>query len=325
MRRVLVTGGTGFVGSHLVEALCRRGLEVTVLVLPHLPADNLERLGVRVVRGSLDDHDVLAAAVVGHDTIFHVAGLVAARNEAEFLRVNRDGTKNLVLAAERAGTHPRFVLVSSMTAAGSARPGERLDGRETPQPVSRYSRSKLAGEEMVRRSMLPWTIVRPPMVYGPRDRDVLKVFKMVRLGVAPVFGSGAQELSAVFAPDLAEAMIAAASSARTIRRIYYPCHNEVFTSVALIHTVAAVIGAARVGIVPVPKWLTRFVLSIVGTLANLLGRPVIQSGDKTHEYFQPAWVGDPSPLERDTGWRARHDLSTGLSHTLSWYRGQRWF
>ena len=123
MRRVLVTGGTGFVGSHLVEALCRRGLEVTLLVLPQLPTQHLERLGVRVVRGSLDDYDVLAEAVIGKDTIFHVAGLVAAKSEAEFLRVNRDGTKNLVLAAERAGMHPRFLLVSSMTAAGSARRG----------------------------------------------------------------------------------------------------------------------------------------------------------------------------------------------------------
>src|SRR6185436_20736389 len=117
---------------------------------------------------------------------------------------------------------------------------------------------------VVRASDLPWTIVRPPMVYGPRDRDVLKVFKMVRLGFAPVFGSGAQQLSAVFAPDLAEAMIAAAGSPHTVGRVYYPCHDEVFTSVVLIHTIAAVIGAARVGIVPLPKWLTRLVLSIVG-------------------------------------------------------------
>jgi nucleoside-diphosphate-sugar epimerase len=190
--------------------------------------------------------------------------------------------------------------------------------------VSRYSRSKLAGELVVRRSNLPWTIVRPPMVYGPRDRDVLKVFKMVRYGLAPVFGSGAQELSAVYAPDLAQAMFAAATSARTIGQTYYPCHDEVFTSTALIHTVASALGRSRVGIVRLPKWFTRVALGVAGGIASLLGRAIIQTGDKTHEYFQPAWVGDPTPLQRDAQWRAAYDLAAGLASTLLWYREAAW-
>ena len=324
MRRALVTGGTGFIGSHLVEALRRRDVEVTALVVPQVSTAGLERLGVRTVVGSLHDTQILEQAARGQDAIFHVAGLVAARDEAEFMRVNRDGTENLVRAVERAAHDSRFLLVLSMTAAGSAAPGGRLNGEETPRPVSRYSRSKLAGELVVRDSRLPWTIVRPPMVYGPRDRDVLKVFKMVRYGLAPGFGSGAQELSAVYAPDLAQAMFAAALSRRTVGQVYYPCHDEIFTSLKLIHTVAAILEQPRVGIVRVPKWLTRMVLGLAGGVAGLFGRAIIQSGDKTHEYFQPAWVGDPAPLERDAHWRAAHDLAAGLASTLSWYREAAW-
>jgi len=253
MQRVLVTGGTGFVGSHLVEALRRRGASVTALVLPGQDAQTLEQVGARVVRGSLDDHDVLRSAAEGQEVIFHVAGLVAARSEAEFLHVNRDGTAHLVRAAEQVG-RARLLLVSSMTAAGSAAPGARLDGQETPRPVSRYSRSKLAGEEVVRAATLPWTIVRPPMVYGPRERDLLKVFRMIkRWGLAPVFGNGSQELSAVFAPDLAEAMIAAAGAPASVGKVYYPCHAEVFSSAALVRAIAAACARARVRIVPVPR------------------------------------------------------------------------
>ncbi len=324
MQRVLVTGGTGFVGSHLVEALRRRGVTVTALVLPGQDALALEQLGASVVRGSLEDHDVLRRAAEGQEVVFHVAGLVAARNEAEFLRVNRDGTAHLVRAALQVG-RPRLLLVSSMTAAGSAAPGARLDGQETPRPVSRYSRSKLAGEEVVRAASLPWTIVRPPMVYGPRERDLLKVFRMVKQwGLAPVFGNGSQELSAVFAPDLADAMIAAADAPASIGKIYYPCHAEVFSSAMLVRGIAAACARARVRIVPVPRWLTRLVLGLAGGFAALRGRAIIQTADKTNEYFQPAWVGDPAPLERDAGWRAAYDLKAGLAATFRWYRELRW-
>jgi nucleoside-diphosphate-sugar epimerase len=324
MKRALVTGATGFVGSHLVEALRQRGVAVTALVLPGVATEPLERLGVQPVRGSLDDHEVLRRAAEGHDVVFHVAGLVAARSEAEFLRVNRDGTAHLVRAAEQVG-RPRFVLVSSMTAAGSAAPGARLDGQETPHPVSRYSRSKLAGEEVVRAAALPWTIIRPPMVYGPRERDLLKVFRMVRRwGLAPVFGNGSQQLSAVYAPDLAESMIAAAGAEATTGRIYYPCHAEVFSSSMLVRAIAAACARPRVRIIPVPRWLTRIVLGVAGGTAALLGRAIIQTADKTNEYFQPAWVGDPSPLERDAGWRAKYDLASGLEATFRWYRELKW-
>jgi len=320
--KALVTGATGFVGSHLAEALRRRGDEVTVLARSARKAETLQPLGVTLVEGDLHATAALARAVEGQDVIYHVAGTVAARDEAEFHRANREGTRNLLAAAERAG-RARFVLVSSMAAAGPASPGRPLVGGEAPRPVTAYGRSKLAAEQAVTASALPWTIVRPPTVYGPRDREVLKVFRLARLRIAPVFGDGGQELSAVHGADLADALVAAGTAPGTIGRLYYACHAEVLTSGGFVRAIAAAMGR-RVTVVGVPRGVARALLTITEAGARVTGTPTILTRDKAHEFFQPAWTGDPEPLARDAGWRARHDLRSGLADTYQWYRSAGW-
>jgi nucleoside-diphosphate-sugar epimerase len=320
--RALVTGATGFVGSHLVEALQRSSIEVTAFARSAAKAADLVRRGVRVVNGDLDDAAGLDRAVENQDVVYHVAGMVAARDETEFLRCNRDGTQNLLTATERQG-RPRFVLVSSLAAAGPAPRGTPLLGTEPPRPVTAYGRSKLAAEHVVRSSSLPWSIIRPPIVYGPRDREVLKVFRLARLGLAPVFGDGAQELSAVHAGDLAQALLAAAQAPEAIGRTYHACYPQVFTSGDLGRSVAATMGRSVVRL-KVPHAIGRTLLAITERTARLTGRVTILTRDKANEFFQPAWTGDPAPLMRDTGWRPRYDLSSGLADTYRWYREAGW-
>lgn len=319
--KALVTGATGFVGSHLAEALLRRGAEVTALVRSPGKAALLNKLGIRQVRGDLHSADALRAATADQDVIYHVAGLVAARDEAEFLRGNRDGTANLL--ASLGDARPRLVLVSSMAAGGPSPRGRPLTGDAPPSPVTMYGRSKLAGEAVVRASALPWTIVRPPMVYGPRDTEVLKAFRIARSGLIPVFGDGSQELSAVYGPDLAEALIAAAESDAAIGRIYYACHPELFSSMEFVRAVGSSLGKS-VRVLTLPEWVARGALGITGTAARLAGQATILTADKANEFFQPAWTGDPGPLMRDTGWRPAHDLATGLAATAQWYRQSGW-
>lgn len=322
--KALVTGATGFVGSHLVEALVRRGDQVTALVRSPGKATLLEQLNVTRVAGNLENAEALRAATAGQDVIYHVAGLVAARDEAEFLRANRDACSNLIRAvAENGGTPPRLVLVSSMAAGGPAPRGRPLTGEEPPAPVTQYGRSKLAGEAVVKESKLPWTIVRPPMVYGPRDREVLKVFKIARNGIAPVFGDGSQELSAVYGPDLAEALIAAGTSSSTIRKVYYACHPEIFQSGELVQRVGATLGK-NVKILPLPDWVARGALTITGLAARVAGQATILTPDKANEFLQTAWTGDPGPLIKDGGWHPAHNLDRGLAATAAWYREQGW-
>jgi nucleoside-diphosphate-sugar epimerase len=320
--KVLVTGATGFVGSHLAEALRRRGDEVTVLARSASKAAALAPLEVRVVPGDLHDRAALERAATGQDIVYHVAGVVAARSEADFMAANRDGTRNLVEAVARAGTG-RLVFVSSMAAAGPTIKGRPLRGDEAPRPVTAYGRSKLAAEELVTGSALPWTIVRPPMVYGPRDQEVLKVFRLARLGVAPVLGDGSQELSAVHGGDLAEALVAAGTSSAAAGRTYYACHPEVFTGAEMARAVGRAMGKSP-AVIRVPATIGRGVLMLTEAAARLTGHTTILTADKANEFFQPAWTGDPGLLTRDTGWQAAHDLRTGLEETYQWYRRAGW-
>lgn len=318
--RTLVTGATGFIGRHLVHALRRDGHAVTALIRSPSRAEDL---GVRRVVGHLHDAAALDEAVLDQEIVFHVAGQMAARTEAEFLHGNRDGTANLVRAASRHGRRPRFVYVSSMAAGGPSRPGCPLQAETPRRPVARYGRSKLAAEDVITASDLPWSIVRPPLVYGPGDRQVLRMFRLARLGVTPVFGDGTQELSLVYGPDLAEALVAVGASEATVRRVYYACHPEIVTSAGFLRAVGRSLGKT-VWVLPLRRSVTRGVLAITAGVAVLTRRATPLTPEKANEFFQLAWTADPSPLERDTGWRAAHDLAAGLTETAGWYRAAGW-
>ncbi|HYT04504.1 MAG TPA: NAD(P)-dependent oxidoreductase [Gemmatimonadales bacterium] len=324
--RAFVTGGTGFVGTHLVQALRARGHGVTCLVRNPAKARAAGWTDVRVVRGDLDDTRALREACEGADVIFHVAGRISARGPDDFMRANRDGTANLLeVASER--PPQRFVLVSSLAAGGPTVPGQPVEESRPPSPVTAYGHSKLAAEVLVRATPLAWTIVRPPTVYGERDREVLKVFKLARAGVVPVFGDGSQELSVIYAGDLADALLTAATAPAAANRLYYAAHPVSTTSRELVRAIGRALslgGGREPRVVPLPAPLARGLLWVIGSLAHLAGRATVLSADKAAEFLAPAWTCRPDALIRDTGWRAETDLETGLRRTAQWYRQVGW-
>ncbi|HKW42101.1 MAG TPA: NAD(P)-dependent oxidoreductase [Gemmatimonadales bacterium] len=320
--KAFVTGGTGFVGAHLVQALRARGDTVTCLVRSPAKATALGWTDVRVVRGDLDDATALRDGSAGADVIYHVAGRISARDMDEFMRANRDGTAN-VLEAASAQPPARFVLISSLAAAGPTQPGQPIAETRPPSPVTPYGQSKLAAEVLVRALAPSWTIVRPPTVYGEWDRELLKAFRLARTGLAPVFGDGSQELSVIYAGDLAAALVAAAGASAAANRLYYAAHPRVITSRELVRAIGRSLGRAT-RVVPVPGPLARALLWGIGSLAHLAGRVTLLSSDKAAEFLAPAWTCRPDALMRDTGWRADTDLEAGLKRTADWYRRQGW-
>ncbi len=244
--KAMVTGGTGFVGSHLVDRLLASGHDVTALVRSPAKAAGLEARGVRLVKGDLHDEAAIRDAVRGQNVVYHVAALVAAKDEAEFFRANRDGTANIVRAMEQLAPYARLVHVSSLAAAGPAALGVPRTADQPEAPVTMYGRSKHAAEQVVRQSHLPWVIARPPAVYGPRDSDnFLQVFKLVRSGLAPLFGDGSQELSMVYAPDLARSLELIGSTPGIEGRSYFTNHPEIVTTRDLVGRIGKLMGRER--------------------------------------------------------------------------------
>ncbi len=323
--RALVTGATGFVGSHVVEALAARGDAVSVLARSAARAAPLERLGVTVALGTLDDAPSLAAAVRGADVVFHLAGLTAAASPADYQRVNAEGTRRLVEAARTARpAPPRFVYVSTQAVLGPSAPGARVAEDAPCRPVTAYGRSKLAGEDAVRAAPgVAWTIVRPSSVYGPRDREFLAMFRLARLGVAPVFGRGAQQLSLVCAPDLAEAIVRAGTTPAAAGRVYHAAHPETVTARELALAIGRAVGR-RPLVVPVPTAVAAPLVAAIGALAAARGRPSTLNRDKLAEFLAPSWLLDVGAAERDLGWRAALDVAEGTRRTAAWYRREGW-
>jgi nucleoside-diphosphate-sugar epimerase len=324
--KVAVTGATGFVGSHLAEALRARGHEVVCLVRSPDRAASLAAAGCRLLKGALDDEAALKTFVEGAEIVQHVAGAVTAvgGGDGQFERVNREGTVRLAGLARTAGVR-RFVYVSSLAASGPAPRGTPLPDANGSGPVTPYGRSKLAGEEAVRASNVRFTIIRPPAVYGPRDRNqFLPAFKLARRGFHPVIGDGLQELSLIHVRDLAEALIAAGESTHAEGRAYHAAHPQVVTQRELFSAVGRSVGRARVTLVPVPKPVMTALLHIVGTAADVFKSGTVLRPNKAPELFAPAWTCSSAPLLADAGWSARIGLDEGLAETARWYREAGW-
>ena len=209
MDRVFVTGGTGFVGSHVVERLVDEGIEPVCLVRETSNTEHLDALGVETFVGSLTRVEGMRPALRGVDAVVHIAGVIKAKDFDWFYTINADASGDLAkLALETNPQMERFVFISSISAQGPAEGKRPRPLSQTPAPVSHYGRSKLAGEKQVMRyaDNLPVTIFRPPPVYGPRDHEMLAAFKMARRGIAAVYGSGEGLLSIVYIDDLVDAI-----------------------------------------------------------------------------------------------------------------------
>jgi nucleoside-diphosphate-sugar epimerase len=331
--KAFVTGGTGFVGSHVVDALLARGDQVRCLVRTPAKAAALfgTRSNLELVAGDLDDEGALRRGAADADAVFHLAGLTGAWRGAELDRVNRGGTERVLRAAAGAAPHlARFVHVSTLSAAGPSRRGTPRRETDPDAPVSRYGRSKLAAERAVRAAPVPWTIVRPPSVYGPRDEEFVRLFRLARLGVVPFTGDLDQELSLVHVRDLAAAVLAA-TAPPCAGRTYYACHAEVISARTLVTTIARAVNAVlgrpldRIpALLAIPGPMAGVALWASGALAALRGRRTALTVDKLPELRAEAWVCSPAALERDTGWRATVPLEEGAQDTARWYRAHDW-
>src|SRR5947209_4892788 len=210
---ILVTGGTGFIGAHLVKRLTASGQTVRCLVRRQASPRNLPA-GVETVYGNLITGEGLPDALRGADTVIHLAGVTKALAPADYYAGNALATRNLAgaMAHARDGRRARLVHVSSLAAIGPSLDGEPIDENAEPHPLSHYGKSKLEAEQAVRELAPDAMIVRPPVVYGPGDKDVFQLLKSISKGLVVHIAGGERWFSAIYVEDLVEGLITAAGS-----------------------------------------------------------------------------------------------------------------
>ena len=219
--RVLVTGATGFLGSHVAEQLARQGHAVRVLVRRTSDRTFLQGFEAEEALGEVTQPESLPAVVDGVEAIVHAAGLTKARSAAEFEAVNARATSELARAAAGSGVQ-RFLYVSSLAAAGPSADGRPRTEEMPLEPISAYGRSKARAEAHVREQVGDerWTIIRPPIVYGPGDRALLPVFRMVACGVVPLVGFGSRHYSLIHVSDLVRGIAEALAHPQAAGRVW---------------------------------------------------------------------------------------------------------
>ena len=317
----LVTGGHGFIGSHLCRRLCSLGHRVRVLARPGSDRGNLAGLDLETVPGDLAGTAGLAQAVAGVDWVFHLAGALKGFRAEDLMVVNRDGTRRL---AEACRAHApglrRFLLVSSLAAAG---PSVRPLAEDAPaRPLTWYGQSKLAAEQVLLESGLPALVLRPPVVFGPGDRDLLGYFRIARAGWLPVPGDGQRRYSLIYAPDLAGGLVQAALAPCPSGEIFHLTGPDLAWADLGLRIAAALGRSGR--ILPLPEWAVRLGGRAADLGARARGRAGIFSSQKVLEMLAASWVASPDKARRILGWEAPTALDPALASTVAWYRDHGW-
>ncbi|MBI4538568.1 MAG: NAD-dependent epimerase/dehydratase family protein [Gemmatimonadetes bacterium] len=323
-RPALVTGATGFVGSHLAERLATEGWRLRALIRRSSDVTRLDGLGAELLVGDLEDGDALVRAVDDVEVVFHLAAVTAARDQSTYRRVNADGTRRLVEACARLRSPPRrFIYLSSYAACGPALDGRPRTLADPPAPLTAYGKSKLEGEQIARAlgdKGVEVVVVRAPAVYGPRDRDLLTYFRLVWRRVAPYPAGPERRLHLVYAPDLARSL---ARSVVVRAGTYAVAEPVAHTWREVIAAIARALGRRPLP-VPVPAALVRGAAALAEAVASLFGRTVAFNREKAREMLARAWLHDLSGTDELLPPGTETPLSRGIAETAHWYRQRGW-
>jgi len=321
-RRVLVTGGTGFVGSHVVDALLESGFQPRCLVRATSNLRWLEGKPVELAQTDLRSGH-LEPVVDGIDAVIHCAGLTRGSRES-LMSANREGTRALVEACLSTGRRIRFVLCSSQAAAGPGTPGRPRQESDPATPTSNYGASKLAAEAAVLGSArdLDAVVLRPVAVYGPRDEDTLTFFRLAARGIIVAPGLRRRLLQLVHVSDLASALLKALDVPEQSGRVYFIAHPEVVDWDGLGAALREAIGRNAV-VVHIPSGVLRMAGAVAG-LVSAGSSPGRLDARKAADMSERAWTCNVDRALAELDWSPAYDVGAGFRDSVDWYRQEGW-
>ena len=320
--KILITGATGFIGSHLVEALSAADDEIYALVRD---PGRLAAPPGRPIRPLTGDLFSIPDLPAGLDVVYHLAGLTKALKKKDYYTVNRKGTASLLDALERQGLRPKVVVLSSVAAGGPSEKGSRRTEDDPPRTVTPYGESKRGGEEeaLARKDRFPIVILRAAAVYGPRDTDFLNLFRYIQRGIVPTVGFKRRPFSLCYVKDMVRALRLAANTPLPSGEILNISDPEPYTLDQIGRAAAAALGVAA------KKIVIPFGLAFAGVLASellstIFRKPTPINRDKYRDYRQPGWVADVAKARAQLGFESETSLEAGMRETAAWYIENGW-
>lgn len=325
---ILITGANGFVGQHLVQRALNRGMRVYAVV--RRPMSLQPKPGMVILKGDVTEFGSLLSLFlelkdngVRLDYLVHAAALTKANSARALNDTNYNGTYNLLTALEQSGLHlQKLVFISSLAAAGAA-PLHGMVDLHAKKPLTLYGKSKLKAEEFITRTAhVPYIIIRPTAVYGPGERELFSVFKLINKNLNPVMGSHEQEFTFIYVKDLVELILAAASSKET-NKTYFATDGKLYDKWALASSIAKALHKKPVNI-HLPAPLVRTVAFVAQYSAALFGKTSMLSLEKCRELMAESWNCDGKRIAGDLGYTPQYDLERGITETTQWYKEHHW-
>ena len=332
MKRILITGASGFIGSFIVEEALRQGMETWAAVRSSSSRAYLNDQRINFIELDLSDEQRLTEQLKDHqfDYVVHAAGVTKCINKDDFRRVNTEGTRHLV-AALRALRMPieRFVFLSSLSVMGAKReqqPYTEIREDDTPQPNTAYGKSKLEAEETLKarsEEQFPYVILRPTGVYGPREKDYFIMAKSIKGHSDFAVGYKPQDITFVYVKDVVQAVFLALDHGKT-GSTYFLSDGKVYRSATFSNLIRRELGNPWWIRITAPIWILRIVTAVGDIIGRLSGKAIALNNDKYHILRQRNWRCDIQPAIDELGYQPQYDLERGVRETIAWYKKEGW-
>ena len=329
--KILITGASGFIGSFIVEEALKQGFETWAVIRKSSSKEYLQDERIHFIELNLSSKAQLIEQLRPHqfDYVVHAAGVTKCLNKADFRRINTEGTKNLVDALlDLQMPLKRFVFLSSLSVFGAIKeqlPYDEIREDDTPKPNTEYGRSKLEAERYINSigSRLPYIILRPTGVYGPREKDYFMMAKSIKQHIDFAVGYQRQDITFVYVTDVVQAVFLALEKGETGRK-YFLSDGQVYQSTTFSDLIHEELGRPWWLRITAPVWVLRVVTFFGEYIGHMTGKVTALNNDKYNILRQRNWRCDIEPARRELGFEPKVQLKEGVKTTIQWYKDHKW-